>query len=425
MIIQLALDLTELDRAIKIAKEAGEYVKWVEAGTPLIKSEGVEAIRKLRKAFPDKKIVADMKTVDTGAIEVEMATKAGADIVILLASAQNTVILEALKSASRYGSEIMVDLMDVENKAERAKELEELGVHYILVHTGIDEQMAFGKNPIEEFKKVREVTKIPTGIAGGIDVTNAREAVESGSDFLVIGGAIIKDKNPREAARRILSSIEGAEIKVKRRASREEEIFEILKKVSTPNIANAMHNQGIMKGIRPVFSGIKMVGRALTVRVMDGDWAKTVEAIDEAKEGDVIVIDAGGGKTAVWGELASYSCKNKGVAGVVIDGTIRDVDEIMEIKFPSFARYIYADAGEPKGFGEIGVEITCGGQRVKPGDIIVGDDNGVAVIPKENALEIANRAYDNLEFENRVREEIIRGGTLSSILKIKKWEKVR
>jgi len=180
-----------------------------------------------------------------------------------------------------------------------------------------------------------------------------------------------------------------------------------------------------MKGIVPrIRHGTKMVGRALTVKTADGDWAKPVEAIDRAGPGDVIVVDAGGGTTAVWGELASHSCQVKGVAGVVIDGAARDIDTILEINFPCFSRHVVPHAGEPKGHGDIGSEITCGGQHVRTGDWVVGDESGVVVVPQEQAVEMANRALDVLERENRIREEIKRGGTLSSVLELEKWEKV-
>jgi len=166
-----------------------------------------------------------------------------------------------------------------------------------------------------------------------------------------------------------------------------------------------------------------MVGRAITVNTMDGDWAKPVEAIDRAGKGDVIVINAGSGRIAVWGELASCSCKQKGVEGVVIDGAIRDVDAILDMEFPAFARHKRSAAGEPKGFGEIGCEIVCGGQAVAEGDWIVGDETGVQVIPKKDAVEIANRSLDVMERENRIREEIQRGSTLSKVINVEKWEK--
>jgi 3-hexulose-6-phosphate synthase/6-phospho-3-hexuloisomerase len=82
------------------------------------------------------------------------------------------------------------------------------------------------------------------------------------------------------------------------------------------------------------------------------------------------------------------------------------------------------NAGEPKGHGEIGVEIVCCGQSVRTGDWIIGDASGVVVVPQEEAVEIANRAIDIMERENRLREEIKRGSTLSKVLELEKWEKV-
>jgi len=182
----------------------------------------------------------------------------------------------------------------------------------------------------------------------------------------------------------------------------------------------------VMSGILPhIAHGQRMVGRALTVQTAKGDWAKPVEAIDRAKGGEVIVIDAGGSDIAVWGELASISAKLKGVRGVVIDGAARDIETILDIEFPCFSKFVVPHAGEPKGYGGIGHEIVCGGQVVRNGDWIVGDENGVIVVPQEGAVEVANRAVDVFERENRVREEIRRGGTLSSVQELEKWEQVR
>ena len=177
-------------------------------------------------------------------------------------------------------------------------------------------------------------------------------------------------------------------------------------------------------GIISIDSTVRIAGPAVTVVTRDGDWAKPVEAIDRAGPGEVIVVDVGGGPTAVWGELASWSAHLRKVAGVVIDGAIRDVDAILALGFPAFSRSTSSDAGEPKGLGEIGVEVTVGGQRVRPGDWIVADLSGVVVVPRERVAEVANRALDVLEHENRVREEIRRGSTLSAVQKLARWERV-
>ena len=204
---------------------------------------------------------------------------------------------------------------------------------------------------------------------------------------------------------------------------KEKEVRKVFEIVSTANISDALHRKGWISGILPVVENVKMAGPAITVRTYPGDWAKPVEAVDIAKEGDVIVIDAGGVGPAVWGELATNSCVIKKVAGVVIYGAIRDIEEIRKMKFPAFAKLITPQAGEPKGFGEINIPVRIGNQIVNPGDWIVGDSDGVVVIPKDKVVEIANRSMDVFEKENRIRKEIKEGRTLSDITEILKWEK--
>ena len=427
-VLQLALDFVNLKRAVKVAEEAvAKGADWLEAGTPLIKSEGLNSVRELRGKFPRHKIVADMKTVDTGRYEVEAAAKAGADIVIILGVADDSTITEAVGAGKNYGCEIMVDLMNVRDMKERAVKLAKLGVNYLCVHVSIDQQMS-GMDPIGELKKVSNAVNIPVAIAGGINSETAADAVKAGASIVVVGGAITKAENAKKAAQQIKKAItSGKRIKSElyKKYLEPEKVFG---KVSTTNISDAMHRCGDLEGILPmagIQTGKRMVGKAVTVRTYPGDWAKPVEAIDIAKKGDVIVIDCEGVGKAVWGELASNSCMRKKIAGVVINGFARDTDDIEEIGFPVFARGKRPAAGEPKGFGEINVPIRISGVGIRPGDYIVGDCDGVVVIPKDKAVEVANRAMDVAEKENRIRREIEKGGTLSSVLELRKWERAR
>jgi 3-hexulose-6-phosphate synthase/6-phospho-3-hexuloisomerase len=420
----VALDLLELDRSIQIAREAvAGGADWIEAGTPLIKSEGMDSVRELKKALPGTKIVADMKTVDTGAMEVEMAAKAGADIVAMLATSDNSTIEDALRAARKYGVQIMMDLLTVADPVARSSEVELLGVDYICVHVGIDQQMT-GRDTIAFLKEIVKEVTIPVAAAGGIDALSGEEAIASGASIVIVGGSVTRSADVTGAARRIREAIDHAKHKPSRRKSADEEIVAIFREVSTPNISDAMHRKGAMRDIRPINLGTKIVGTAITVQTFAGDWAKSVEAIDLAGPGNVIVIYNGSNYIAPWGGLATLSCKNKGVEGVVIDGAVRDVDEIYSMKFPLFASAITPNAGEPKGMGEINAEITCGGQTVRPGDYIVGDESGVVVVPKERAYEIARRAKEVEKNESRLYEEIRRGKTLSQVANLKKWEKV-
>jgi len=419
----VALDLLELDRSIQIAKEAvSGGADWIEAGTPLIKSEGMDAVREIKKALPGTKIVADMKTVDTGAMEVEMAAKAGADIVALLAVSDNSTIEDALRAARKYGVQIMMDLISVPDPVKRSRELEAIGVDYICVHVGIDQQMT-GRDTVDFLKEIAKVVSTPLAAAGGIDPVTGAEAIASGAAIVIVGGSIVRSADVTASALKLRDAIDHAQVSAGARMSRDEEMVAIFREVSAPNISDAMHRKGAMRGILPINLKTKIVGRAVTVQTFAGDWAKPVEAIDMCGPGDVLVIYNGSDYISPWGGLATLSSKNRGIEGVVIDGAVRDVDEIRELNYPIFASGITPNAGDPKGMGEINSEITCGGQTVRPGDYIVGDESGVVVIPKERAYEIARRAKEVQKMESRLYEEIRRGGTLSTVANLKKWEK--
>ncbi len=420
--------MMQLKRSIGIAAEAVEGgADWVEVGTPLIKSEGAEAVRTIRKTFPGHKIIADTKTMDTGAFEVEIMAKAGADIVTVLGLADDATISEAVQSGRKYGAEIMVDMINVPDKVKRAKEIEKLGVGYICLHMGIDSQMRGEDAPVDILRKIVAEVSTPVAVAGGITAETAREYVEAGAYDVIVGGGITKTDDIKLAAANLKKAMQGAKVDlVVAKKYTEDDLFEAFSKVSTCNISDAYHKKGIIYGLHPYIKhGAKLVGRALTVQTCNGDWAKPVEAIDRAKPGDVIVIDVGGAPMAVWGELAANSAQMMGVKGVVIDGAIRDIDDIEDLDFPAFARTAVPCAGEAKGYGGIGMEITVGGQRVRTGDWIVGDESGLIVIPKEEAVEVANRALDVHEHETRTRAEIRRGSTLSKVNEISKWEPVQ
>ena len=424
-ILQVALDFVDLIRALKLAEEAvGGGADWLEAGTPLIKSAGLDCVRELRKRFPHHPIVADMKTMDVGRIEVESAAKAGADIIAVLGIASDSTIKECIQAGGHYGAKIMIDLLGVSEFLTRAKEVEQMGADYLCLHTSIDEQMQ-GKVSFEKVSRVVQEVNIHVAAAGGINSENACQAVEAGATIVIVGGAITKSEDAQKATQEIKKAIE-QKISIKTELFKritDENVRVILEKVSTANISDAIHRQEALRGIFSITSGTKMVGRAVTVRTYPGDWAKPVEAIDKAEEGDVIVIDAGGVGPAVWGELASHSAKEKNLAGVVIDGAVRDVTEIRRIKFPTFAKSITPTAGEPKGFGEIGVPVNISGTRVFSRDWVIGDDDGVIIIPDKKAVEFTNRAMDVLERENRIRKEIEEGGTLGKVTELLKWER--
>jgi 3-hexulose-6-phosphate synthase/6-phospho-3-hexuloisomerase len=423
-LLQVALDMVNAHRALQIAREAIEGgANLIEAGTPLIKAEGMNIIRSLcTLGIP---VVADMKTMDVGLVEAEMAAKAGARTICVLGVASDETIRETVKASRRYGVKVMADLIGVAHVEERATQVERLGVDCLCVHTSVDEQMT-GKEPFATLKQIVSTTRLPVAVAGGINAALAGQAVREGAHTVIVGGAITKAADVKAATQGIKWALAGAPVPPEMARAfkkyRADELLEAFLQVSTCNICDAMHNRGAMHGIFPVKKGYHLVGQALTVKTLDGDWAKVVEAVDRAAEGTVIVAQAGAGRQAVWGELATHSACEKKLAGVVVDGAVRDIESIACLDLPVFTRHTVPEAGEPKGHGDIGVEILCGSQTVRTGDWIVGDDNGVVVVPHEHAQEIANRSLNVMERENRIREEIKRGSTLSAVLNLERWE---
>lgn len=425
--IQIALDFTELERALTVARESvSAGVTCLEAGTPLIKAEGLAAVRALKKEFPKCRIVADMKVMDTGRLEAEMAFKAGADVVVVMGNASEGTIKEAVDASLNYGGKVMVDLLEASATIKMAKRAAELGAHFIGVHIPIDKQMK-GEMSLDVLKEIASVVSIPVAVAGGINSENVVDALKAGASIFIVGGAVTKSEDVKTAVKTIQEAIEkkkGIKTKLFKRVSFSE-VRDVFLRVSTANISDALHRSGWLEGLLPVIPDIKMAGKVITVRTYPGDWAKPVEAIDMAEEGDVVVVDVGGVGPAVWGELATNSAVIKKVAGVVVYGGVRDVEEITRIKLPVFAKIICPEAGEPKGFGEINVPLRMAGYTVRPGDWIVGDNDGVVLIPEERVVETANRAMDVFERENRIRKEIRDGRTLSSVTDLLKWEKIK
>ncbi len=424
--LQVALDFLELPRALAIAQAAAAGgAEYLEAGTPLIKSEGLDAVRKLREMFPSHTIIADLKTMDAGRIETEAAAKAGANVVTVLGGAAESTIRECVEAGKHYGCQVAVDLLGVADPIAFARKAAEMGVAWLDVHCPIDSQM-HGDDPLALLRAIRGVTNLTLAVAGGLNSETVALAADAGADVVIVGGAITKAVDPKQAAadiRRAIDTRKAVATELFKRVT-EADLREALSKVRTSNISDGTHRQPCLEGLHALTQGHFVCGPAVTVKTVPGDWCKPVEAIDLAQPGDVLVIDAGGKAPAVWGELATESAKVKGVAALVCDGAVRDTADIRRIGLPVWTRHVCSHAGDPHGLGEINQPIVLSGQRILPGDWIVADDDGVMVIPKAKAVEMANRAADVLEAENRIRAEIRDGNsTLAKVVNLLRWEK--
>lgn len=187
-------------------------------------------------------------------------------------------------------------------------------------------------------------------------------------------------------------------------------------------VADCMERSGVLRSdIRPLFDA-RFVGAALTVKLYPGDLVDCLDALAVAQAGDAIVVDAAGEtETSIWGGLMAGLCQQKGVVGAVVDGAIRDIDEIKALHFPIFSRAIvprsthspYSKRMEPI---EVNVPIHCGGVLVYPGDIVLADEIGVVVVPREQAGDVLARAQAQAAQEEATRQRIRQGKIVEEIL---------
>jgi RraA family protein len=183
-------------------------------------------------------------------------------------------------------------------------------------------------------------------------------------------------------------------------------------KPPTPNVTDVMGRFGAVgNGIHPINGdGVYLVGAAFTVKTHPSDNLMVHKALDVAQPGDVIVVEAGGDLThAILGELMCSYAKWRRLAGIVVDGAVRDGAAIKKMGYPVFARGRAPRGPYKEGPGEINVPVSCGGVSICPGDLIVGDGDGAVVVPRESAAEVLEGASVLQRQEEAITKKIAAG----------------
>lgn len=179
----------------------------------------------------------------------------------------------------------------------------------------------------------------------------------------------------------------------------------------TGNLCNANTAVQVLDfAIKPLLPGVRLAGPAKTARIAPGQNAAIHRAVHTALPGDVLVVDGAGATTfGPFGDLLAECCKTKGIAGAVLDCSIRDSAEIRDLGFQVFSRGYQPAATAKDDPGDIDTEIVCGGVRVRPGDIIVADDDGVVVVPRDIAATVAEQVKQVVDKEASIRARILAG----------------
>ena len=206
MKLQVAMDVVTTEAALELAAKVAAFVDIIELGTPLIKAEGLRAVTAIKAAHPDKTVFADLKTMDAGELEADLAFTAGADLVTVLGAAGDSTIVGAVAAATKHGKGVVVDLIGIADKVTRAREVTELGAVFVEMHAGLDEQAEPGFT-LATLLNQGETARVPFSLAGGVSVATIASVQRAGARVAVAGGAIYGAEDPAAAAAALRAAI--------------------------------------------------------------------------------------------------------------------------------------------------------------------------------------------------------------------------
>ncbi|MGZ8955860.1 MAG: bifunctional 3-hexulose-6-phosphate synthase/6-phospho-3-hexuloisomerase [Methylovulum sp.] len=335
-LIQLALDSLDLDQTISLAEQTAPYIDIFEVGTPCIKHNGIEIVKALKAKFPNKLILVDLKTMDAGEYEATPFYAAGADICTVLGVSGLATIEGVIKAAKAHQAEAQIDLINVPNKLECAKEAAKLGAHIIGVHTGLDAQAA-GQTPFADLQDIAALgLKVRISVAGGIKQSTVKQVVEAGADIIVVGAAIYGAACPAEAAKKILQIAEGKNTHQQM----------IINKINSILTETSDYHPVVLTRILDRANRIFVTGagrsgliaKFFAMRLMHSGYVVSVvgEIVTPSiKRGDLLIIISGSGETE---QLIAFTKRAREVRADIVlisakgDSTIGDMaDSVLQI----------------------------------------------------------------------------------------------
>ena len=211
-LIQMALDSLDFNQTVALADQVAPYIDIFEIGTPCIKYNGINLVKELKQRFPEKLLLVDLKTMDAGEYEAGAFYAAGADIATVLGVSGLATIAGVIKAAKKHGAEVQIDLINVADKADVARESVKLGAQIVGIHTGLDAQAA-GQTPFADLQDIAALgLNVRISVAGGIKQATVQQVVEAGANIIVVGAAIYGAPSPAEAAREIRELVNAAAV---------------------------------------------------------------------------------------------------------------------------------------------------------------------------------------------------------------------
>lgn len=209
--LQIALDDISMQEALDLLDQINEDLDIIEIGTPFMMEYGMDAIRRIKERCPAKELLCDAKIMDAGGYEAELAYRAGADYVTVLAVTDDRTIKDVVSAARRMDKKVMADMLCIPDLKTRIQELEDLGVDVLAVHTGVDQQAA-GRTPLNDLAEMRMYAEhAQIAVAGRIDAENIDAYLAHRPEIIIVGSGIVHAADPRAAASALARSIRRAD----------------------------------------------------------------------------------------------------------------------------------------------------------------------------------------------------------------------
>ncbi len=295
-LIQLALDSLDPNQTLNLATQTAPFVDIFEIGTPCIKHNGVDLVKELKRRFPTKLVLVDLKTMDAGEYEATPFYAAGADICTVLGVSGLPTIQGVIKAAKAHNGEVQVDLINVPDKVTCAKESAAAGAQIVGVHTGLDAQAA-GHTPFADLQAIAKLgLPVRISVAGGINQATATQVAKAGANIVVVGAAIYGAPSPANAAREIRELLD---------ANHHQFIMSKIAGVlgATDKTYDARLTRLLDQSKRIFVAGAGrsgLIGRFFSMRLMHGGYQSYIvgEIVTPSiQKGDLLIVISGSGET--------------------------------------------------------------------------------------------------------------------------------
>lgn len=388
--LQVNLEFLHLENALFCAEQcilAG--VDTIEIGTTLLKNSGLNSVRILRDRFPEVFLIVDMKSTENVVEEVNAAATAGASCVTISGAIPLHLWERAIEAGKEKGVKVILDFRGLSEIGHKlAQGVPEVDMVFISLEG--DEDKPFYS--LQEI--ISLVGQTPLGITGLSSEEEVSQAISLGISTLIARFSDSSGKDCQEAVKNlqvVLANCEKA-FPLNPVSVNEESLRKMLDNLMPADICDAVEHSVYLDRVYPIHKYTKLVGKVNTLKVWPGAHIEVLEFLLEVEPGSILVIDSGGQGSAVWGQVATEIALKRGLAGVVVYGSITDINKIRDRGFPCYTTALTSAVTSHRGMVLKNKPLQIGNVWIRPGDWLLGDDTGVVCLSASHLFSIIPKA---------------------------------